>query len=102
MPTLRACAVDALKDGELLAVEGAGLPLGICRVGDEWFAFENNCTHEDFALTEGAIDGAEIECALHGARYCLRTGAVRAIPASCPIRVFPVRIENDQVHVELP
>ncbi len=99
---IRACSVQELADGEMRVVENAPLALAICRVKDEWFAFENNCTHEDFALTEGAVEGTEIECALHGARYCLRTGAVRAIPASCPIRVFPVHVDGDVVQVELP
>jgi nitrite reductase/ring-hydroxylating ferredoxin subunit len=99
---IHACGVQELADGEMRAVAHARLALAICRVKDEWFAFENNCTHEDFALTEGAVDGTEIECALHGARYCLRTGEVRAIPASCPIRVFPVHVVGDVVQVELP
>lgn len=99
---IHACNVQELADGEMREVANAPFALAICRVRDEWFAFENNCTHEDFPLTEGAVDGAEIECALHGARYCLRTGAVRAFPASCPIRVFPVYVEGDVVHVELP
>lgn len=86
----------------MLAVEGVSVALGVARVGDAWFAFENNCTHEDFPLTEGMVDGAEVECALHGARFCLRTGAARAVPASCGIRVFPVCVEDGAVHVELP
>lgn len=81
---IRACGVQELADGEMRAVADAPFPLAICRVKNEWFAFENNCTHEDFPLTEGAVDGVEIECALHGARFCLRTGEIRAVPArSC-------------------
>ena len=100
--TVRACAVDALKDGEMQPVAGTVDPIGIGKAGGEWFAFENNCTHEDFPLTEGGVDGTEVECALHGARFCLRTGEVRAFPASCPIRVFPVHVEGDVIQVELP
>lgn len=99
---IHACSVQELADGEMRAVADAPLPLAICRVKDEWFAFENNCTHEDFPLTEGAVDGVEIECALHGARFCLRTGKVRAPPASCSIRVFPAHVEGDAVQVEIP
>lgn len=102
MTRIRACAADALQDGQLLAVEGAPLALGLARVGDAWFAFENNCTHEDFPLTEGMVDGEELECALHGARFCLRSGAARAAPASCGIRTFPVSVEDGAVFVELP
>lgn len=100
--TLRACSVDALKDGEMRPVAGANDPIGIGRIGGEWFAFENNCTHEDFPLTEGLIEAGEIECPLHGARYCLKTGAVRAVPASCSIRIYPVHIVGNDVLIELP
>jgi len=99
---LRACGVQELADGEMRVVADAPFALAVCKVKDEWFAFENNCTHEDFPLTEGAVDGFEIECALHGARFCLRTGQIRAVPASCPIRVFPVHVEGDVVHVDVP
>lgn len=99
---IRACNVQELADGEMRVVANAPLALAVCRVKDEWFAFENNCTHEDFPLTEGAVNGTEIECALHGARFCLRTGEIRAVPASCPIRVFPVHVNGDAVYVELP
>lgn len=103
MPTtIRACAHDALKDGEMLAVEGAPSPLGVCRVAGQWYAFENDCTHESFALTEGALDGAQIECPLHGAKFCVRTGAARAVPATRGIGVYPVRIEQGDVLVDLP
>lgn len=100
--TVRACAVDALKDGEMQPVAGTVDPIGIGKAGGEWFAFENNCTHDDFPLTEGVIEGAEIECPLHGARYCLRTGKVRAVPATCSIRIYPVHVVGSDVFIELP
>ena len=99
---IHACEVQELRDGEMKAIADAPFALAVCRVDEEWFAFENNCTHEDFPLTEGAVDGTEIECALHGARFCLRTGSIRAVPASCPIRVFPTRVEGGAVVVEIP
>lgn len=99
---IHACGVQELADREMKVIADAPFPLAICRVKDEWFAFENNCTHEDFPLTEGAVDGTEIECALHGARFCLRTGAIRAVPATCPIRVFPVRVKGGAVVVDIP
>lgn len=102
MARVRACAADALNDGEMLAVEGGSARLGVARANGQWFAFENNCTHEDFPLTEGLVDGQDVECALHGARFCLRTGAALAAPATCGIRVFPVAVEDGTVYVDLP
>lgn len=102
MKRIRACTADAIKEGELLAVDGAPVPLGLARSEGEWFAFEDNCTHEDFPLTEGDVEGTEIECALHGARFCLKSGEARAVPATCGIRVFPVTVEDGVVYVEMP
>ena len=101
MTEIRACAVDDLDDGEILSVANAPLPLAVCRVDAQWHAFENNCSHEDFELSEGMVEGTEVECPLHGARFCLRTGAVRAAPASKGIRVFATREENGDIFVDL-
>lgn len=101
MTEIRACAVDELVDGEMLSVPDAPLPLAVCRVDGQLLAFENNCSHEDFELSEGMIDGMEVECPLHGARFCLRTGAARAAPASSGIRVFSARESNGEVLVDL-
>lgn len=98
---IRACKVDALTDGEMQPVADSVDPIGIGKVGGQWFAFENNCTHQSFPLTEGLIDGLEIECPLHGARYCLKSGALRALPGTCPIRVYPVKVVGNDVLIEL-
>ncbi|MGQ0699274.1 MAG: non-heme iron oxygenase ferredoxin subunit [Panacagrimonas sp.] len=97
----RACGEHELADGEMRAVEDAPESVAICKVAGEWYAFANNCTHEDFPLTEGLLDGGEVECPLHGARFCVRTGAARAVPASCGIKVFPVRVEKGEVMIEI-
>lgn len=99
--TIRACAVDQLADGQMRVVADAPEPLAVGRAGGEWFAFHNNCTHRNFPLTEGFLDGATLQCALHGARFCLRSGAVLTPPARWDIDVYPVRIENGEVYVEL-
>ena len=51
-------------------------PIAIFHVGAEFFATDDTCTHAKFSLAEGYIEGNEIVCALHEARFCLRTGRV--------------------------
>lgn len=91
---------EDLTDGEMRVVEGAPGALAICRVGDGAYAFEDRCTHEAFALTEGYLDGSQVECALHGARFCVKTGAVTSGPAVRAIRVFPVRIVQGVMEID--
>lgn len=98
--TIKAGRFEELPDGEMRVVDGTRGALAICRIGERAYAFENRCTHELFALTEGCLEGGEVECTLHGARFCVRTGAVRTGPAKGAIRVFPVRIAEGVMEVE--
>lgn len=96
---IRACGDTDLADGEMLEAEGDPT-IVVCRIDGEWFAFENNCSHEDFPLIEGDLHGDEIECPMHGARFCVRSGDVREIPATCAIKIYPVHVDNGEVMVE--
>lgn len=97
---IKAGRFEELPDGEMRVVDGTRGALGICRVGECAYAFENRCTHEAFALTEGYLEGGEVECTLHGARFCVKTGAVKTGPAKRAICVFPVRIAGGVMEVE--
>lgn len=81
------------------SIEGTGILL--CRVDGKIYAIEDICTHDDGPLGLGELDGCEIECPRHGARFDVRTGEVRRMPAIAPIASFPVRIEEGDVLVEL-
>jgi len=90
-----------IPDGEVRVFEVQGTSLAVCRVNGELHALEDLCTHDDGPLGEGDLDGYEIECPRHGARFDVRTGAVCRMPAAAPVRVFPVKVENGDVFVEL-
>ena len=94
------CKADEIADGCARKIERANA-IAIFRVGDEFFATDDTCTHAKFSLADGYIEGAEVVCALHEARFCLRTGRVLGPPASVPLRTYPVRIENGEVLVDL-
>ena len=94
--------VEELEAGVTFAVETDGLRLCLARVGDEVFAFDDQCTHREFPLSAGEIlpDGI-IECPWHGAKFDCRTGAVCAGPAREPVAVYDVRIHDGVVHVRV-
>ncbi len=77
------------------------LRIALCRVRGSVYAIEDLCTHDDGPLGEGKLDGHAIECPRHGARFDVRDGSVLRMPAASPVRTFPVRIEGDQVYVEI-
>ncbi len=65
------------------------------------YCVENRCSHENFELSEGAIEGCEIECPEHGSKFDLKTGLPRSFPATSPIATYKVRIENGFVYCNL-
>jgi 3-phenylpropionate/trans-cinnamate dioxygenase ferredoxin subunit len=76
-----------------------GLFIAVCHVAGGFHAIEDMCTHEQSSLSDGSLDGTEITCPLHGARFSVVTGAALSEPAYEPVRTFPVRVERGMVQV---
>ena len=68
-------------------------------VEGEILSIEDVCTHDGAELTGGEVEGYEVICPRHGARFCLRTGAALTPPAYEPTAVFPVRIEDGVIYI---
>ncbi len=88
-----------LEDGQAMPVAAGRRIVAVVRSAGQFFAIEDICTHDGAELTGGAIEGTEIVCPRHGARFCLRTGAALSPPAYEPVRVFETKIEAGHVWV---
>ena len=97
----RACSLAELTDSQPLRVEIDGLDVAVVKHGDEIFAIEDECSHAQVALSEGDIEGCEIECWMHGSRFDLRTGKPTGPPATEPVPIYPVHIDGDDVLIDL-
>jgi 3-phenylpropionate/trans-cinnamate dioxygenase ferredoxin subunit len=86
-------------DKKLLDVDGRAIAL--FRVGDEFHAIDDVCTHDGGPLAEGDLDGVEIECPRHGARFDVRTGKALCLPAIEPVAVHRVEIRGDDVYIHV-
>lgn len=75
--------------------------LAIVRHGGEYYAIHNLCSHGHVALSEGDVEDGTIECYLHGSRFDLRSGRALCLPATESVPVYPVRIEDHQIFVDL-
>lgn len=75
--------------------------IAVCNVDGEFFAIDNICTHDGGSLDQGELEGNEIECPRHGARFDVTTGAAIQLPAFEPVESYPVRIEGDTIVVEV-
>ena len=85
--------------GEVRVVSTDGAPVAIFNVDGSYYAIEDVCTHDGGELASGWLDGDEIVCPRHGARFCVRTGEALCAPAYEPTATFPVRVENGMVQV---
>ncbi len=85
---------------KVVHADGKSLALGHCE-DDTWGAIDNVCTHDGGVLGEGELEDCLVECPRHGARFDLRTGEVKALPAVFPVNAYPVRVVNGQVEVDL-
>ena len=96
-----ACPLSQVPDMGAVGVEVAGVPVAIVRVDGEVFALHDVCSHEEVPLSEGEIYDHTVECWLHGSCFDVRTGKPTEPPATKPVPIYPVKIEGDDVLVEL-
>ena len=88
-----------IEEGQVKVVRAGDVPIGLTKVEGELFAFADVCTHDDGPVAEGELDEYIIECPRHGAKFDIRTGKVRQLPAVTPIPVYAVKVEGDTVWV---
>lgn len=91
----------AVRAGEAVVVEAGGKRLALCNTGDGLYAIDDQCTHDGGPLDQGKLDGREIECPRHGARFDVTTGRALCLPAVRPVKTYPVRVHAGVVEVEL-
>ncbi|MFT4437744.1 Rieske (2Fe-2S) protein [Caballeronia sp. 15715] len=96
------CDVSSLKPDTVLAAEVDGKPIAVYFVDDRYFATDNVCPHAYALLSDGWLEGKEIECPLHGARFDIETGAVIDGPAECGLKTYEVRVECNEVQCRAP
>jgi len=90
---------NALADGENMVVDVDGTDVAVFKIKGVFYAIEDVCSHDGAEIASGQLDGDEIVCPRHGARFCVKTGEVKSPPAYENISCFPVQIKNDRVQV---
>ena len=101
MTFTRACAVLDVASGSAFAVSVDGVDVAVVHEGDDWFAIADECSHAAIPLSEGDVEGCEIECWLHGSRFDLRSGKPLGLPAIDPVPVYPCKVDADVVYVDV-
>ncbi len=91
--------VGDLEPGDLMYVEVGDEPVCLINLDGELYALNDTCTHEEASLSDGTIEGDEIECPLHGGAFNIRTGQPVAFPVVVPVETYGVRIVGNEVQV---
>lgn len=91
-------ATADLLPGEFRVVWDGDTAIAVFNIDGAFYAIEDVCTHDGGELAGGAVEGFEVECPRHGARFDLRTGAALCPPAYEPTRTFPVKVEDGVVY----
>ncbi|MGB8267198.1 MAG: non-heme iron oxygenase ferredoxin subunit [Candidatus Velthaea sp.] len=90
-----------IAPGTTRKVEAGGVAILLCNVDGSVYAIEDVCTHDGGELDQGELDGCRIMCPRHGAFFDVRTGAALTLPAVIPVATYAVRIDGDDVSVEV-
>lgn len=95
----RVAAVSEIEPGSRVSILVDDVPSLLVRIGDEFFAVEDVCSHDGQPLTNGPLQDCSIICPRHGARFDLRTGQPLCMPATEPISTFEVQVRDGDVYV---
>jgi nitrite reductase/ring-hydroxylating ferredoxin subunit len=97
---IQLCKTDEVGPGGTLKVEAAGLTLAVYNVDGTYYVTDDACTHGPGSLSEGFLEGDEIECNFHQGKFNVTTGAVAGPPCMIPIKTYRTIVENDVVYIE--
>lgn len=98
MARIDVCAEGEIPAGGHTIVDiGGGIEVAVYFVNDLYYAIEDVCTHDYGPLAEGDLDGFEVICPRHGARFDIRTGAATCLPAYRPVESFTVTVEDGRI-----
>ena len=91
--------VGEIPEGGAKVVRVDGDRVAVFHVGGAYYALADLCTHDGGELADGLLEGFVIECARHGARFDIRTGAALALPATAAVPMHAVRVIGDEIQV---
>ena len=94
------CKTEDVAAGTALKVEAGGLTLAVFNLNGHYFAMDDSCSHGPGSLSEGYVEGDEIECDFHNGRFNIKTGEVTAPPCMIPQKVYAVTVMDGTVFIK--
>lgn len=97
----RAAALTDVPPGTLKGVSVKMNPIVLANVDGDVYALEDQCSHEAYPLSDGELDGGDVVCVYHGARFDACTGKNKSLPAVRPVKSYPVEVREGEIYVEV-
>lgn len=94
---VKVAQTDELSPGEMKLIEIGDERILLTNLDGQYHAVSEVCTHAYYALSEGFLEGEEVECALHGSLFNVKSGEVVTPPADEPLTVYPVKIDGTDI-----
>lgn len=100
---VRVASIDDVPQGEMIGVTTEAGKVALYHLDDgRIFATANVCTHEFALLSDGWLEGCEVECPLHSGRFDVTSGKALCEPLKRDIRTFETELRNGEIFVALP
>ncbi|MFG1481173.1 3-phenylpropionate/cinnamic acid dioxygenase ferredoxin subunit [Xanthobacter sp. V4C-4] len=102
MEKVHVCSAADLSPGEARRVDTSPA-IAVFNLAGEFYALADLCSHGNASMSEGYLeDDCTVECPVHTARFCLKTGKALTQPATVDLATFAVEVEDGEIYVRLP
>lgn len=101
MGFVKVASAKELTLGKMIGFEAEGKKILVANLESKHYAIGNRCTHRGCMLSGGVLKGGTVQCPCHGSRFDVKTGNVVGGPAKKPEPAFQVKVEGDQILVNV-
>jgi len=98
---VRVASVEDCPPGTLRAVDTTDERIVLANVEGDFYALLDRCSHQDYPLSDGELDGTRLECIYHGAQFDVCTGRALQLPAIRPVKTFPVEQRDGAIFIQV-
>lgn len=98
---IRVASVEDFSPGELLGVEANGEHIVLANVDGDVYALEDQCSHQEYPLSDGELQNGTLECIYHGACFDVTNGNATQLPAIKGVKTYEVDVRDSEIFVEV-
>jgi 3-phenylpropionate/trans-cinnamate dioxygenase ferredoxin component len=95
------CKINQLKKGEMIDFDYKEKKILLANLDGKIYASDRICTHADADLSMGILTEEGVTCPLHLSTFNLKTGVPENLPAEIPLKIYNVKIEQNEIYIEV-